>query len=95
MFIEKARRLANGYRNSENYRLRMLLAPSGTRTRRVETGGPGPRSTPKSRVQLLADRLTTAGSRWPAVVDSSRSTSSLALETSATAPADMSSSVLP
>ena len=34
MLIEKARRLAHGYRNFENYRLRMLLAASGTRTRR-------------------------------------------------------------
>jgi hypothetical protein len=30
MLIEKARRLAHGYRNFENYRLRMLLAASGT-----------------------------------------------------------------
>ena len=29
--FEKARRLAHGYRNFENYRLRMLLAASGTR----------------------------------------------------------------
>ncbi len=35
MLIEKARRLAHGYRNFDNYRLRMLLAASGTRTRRV------------------------------------------------------------
>jgi transposase len=34
MLIEKARRLAHGYRNFTNYRLRMLLAASGTRTRR-------------------------------------------------------------
>ncbi len=34
MLIEKARRLAHGYRNFNNYRLRMLLAASGTRTRR-------------------------------------------------------------
>lgn len=34
MLIEKARRLAHGYRNFDNYRLRMLLAASGTRTRR-------------------------------------------------------------
>jgi len=33
MLIEKARRLAHGYRNFNNYRLRMLLAASGTRTR--------------------------------------------------------------
>jgi transposase len=37
MLIEKARRLAHGYRNFENYRLRMLLAASGTRGRRVKT----------------------------------------------------------
>ncbi len=37
MLIEKARRLAHGYRNFENYRLRMLLAASGTRTRRFHT----------------------------------------------------------
>jgi transposase len=40
MLIEKARRLAHGYRNFDNYRLRMLLAASGTRTRRVKTAGP-------------------------------------------------------
>jgi transposase len=40
MLIEKARRLAHGYRNFDNYRLRMLLAASGTRTRRVRTSGP-------------------------------------------------------
>jgi hypothetical protein len=39
MLIEKARRLAHGYRNFDNYRLRMLLA-SGTRTRHVKTTGP-------------------------------------------------------
>ncbi len=39
MLIEKARRLAHGYRNFTNYRLRMLLAASGTRTRRVRTTG--------------------------------------------------------
>lgn len=39
MLIEKARRLAHGYRNFNNYRLRMLLAASGTRTRRT----PSPR----------------------------------------------------
>ncbi len=37
MLIEKARRLAHGYRNFEDYRLRMLLAASGTRGRRVRT----------------------------------------------------------
>jgi transposase len=37
MLIEKARRLAHGYRNFDNYRLRMLLAASGNRTRRVRT----------------------------------------------------------
>ena len=37
MLIEKARRLAHGYRNFENYRLRMLLAAGGTRGRRVRT----------------------------------------------------------
>lgn len=36
MLIEKARRLAHGYRNFNNYRLRMLLAASGTRTRRLK-----------------------------------------------------------
>jgi transposase len=36
MLIEKAPRLAHGYRNFDNYRLRMLLAASGTRTRRVK-----------------------------------------------------------
>ena len=35
MLIEKARRLAHGY-HFDNYPLRMLLAASGTRTRRVE-----------------------------------------------------------
>ena len=40
MLIEKARRLAHGYRNFDNYRLRMLLAASGTRTRRVRTASP-------------------------------------------------------
>ena len=40
MLIEKARRLAHGCRNFENYRLRMLLAASGTRTRRVRTTSP-------------------------------------------------------
>ncbi len=40
MLIEKARRLAHGYRNFDNYRLRMLLAASGTRTRRVSSEGP-------------------------------------------------------
>ena len=34
MLIEKARRLAHGYRNFDNYRLRMRVAASGTRTRR-------------------------------------------------------------
>jgi transposase len=34
MLIEKARRLAYGYRNFNNYRLQMLFAASGTRTRR-------------------------------------------------------------
>jgi transposase len=37
MLIEKARRLAHGYRNFGNYRLRMLIAASGTRGRRVRT----------------------------------------------------------
>jgi transposase len=40
MLIEKARRLAHGYRNFDNYRLRMLLAASGTRGRRVRTATP-------------------------------------------------------
>ncbi len=40
MLIEKARRLAHGYRNFDNYRLRMLLAASGTRTRRVKIARP-------------------------------------------------------
>jgi hypothetical protein len=40
MLIEKARRLAHGYPNSDNYRLRMLLAASGTRGRRVRTATP-------------------------------------------------------
>ncbi len=35
MLIEKARRLAHGYRNFDNYRLRMLLTANGTRTRRT------------------------------------------------------------
>ncbi len=35
MLIEKARRLAHGYRNFNNDRLRMLLAASSTRTRRT------------------------------------------------------------
>ncbi len=33
-------RLAHGYRNFDNYRLRMLLAASGNRTRRVRTERP-------------------------------------------------------
>jgi transposase len=39
MLIEKARRLAHGYRNFTNYRLRMLLAASGTphQTRHITT----------------------------------------------------------
>ncbi len=37
MLIEKARRLAHGYRNFANYRLRILLAASGTRTRRGQS----------------------------------------------------------
>jgi transposase len=40
MLIEKARRLAHGYRNFENYRLRMLLAPAAPAPRRVRTTGP-------------------------------------------------------
>ncbi len=40
MLIEKTRRLAHGYRNFDNYRLRMLLAASGTRGRRVRTSTP-------------------------------------------------------
>jgi len=40
MLIEKARRLAHGYRNFENYRLRMLLAASGTRTQRLKIEHP-------------------------------------------------------
>ncbi len=40
MLIEKARRLAHGYRNFTNYRLRMLLAASGTRTRQVRLAQP-------------------------------------------------------
>jgi hypothetical protein len=40
MLIAKARRLAHGYRNFDNYRLRMLLAASGTRGRRVRTSTP-------------------------------------------------------
>ncbi len=40
MLIEKARRLAHGYRNFDNYRLRMLLAASGTRTRRLKPAHP-------------------------------------------------------
>ena len=40
MLIQQARRLAHGYRKFDNYRLRMLLAASGTRTRRVKTAGP-------------------------------------------------------
>lgn len=35
MLIEKARRLAHGYRNFTNYRLRVLLAASGTHTRQT------------------------------------------------------------
>jgi hypothetical protein len=38
MLIEKARRLAHGYRNFAKHRLRMLLAASGTRTRRFKPG---------------------------------------------------------
>jgi hypothetical protein len=33
MLIAKAGRLTQGYRNFDNYRLRILLAASGTRTR--------------------------------------------------------------
>ena len=40
MLSEKARRLAHGYRNFDNHRLRMLLAASGTRTRRVRSAKP-------------------------------------------------------
>lgn len=40
MLIEKAKRLAHGYRNFDNYRLRVLFAASGTRTRRLRTVGP-------------------------------------------------------
>ena len=40
MLIEKARRLAHGCRNVDDYRLRMLLAASRTRTRRARTAGP-------------------------------------------------------
>ncbi len=40
MLIEKARRLAHGYRNFTNYRLRMLLAASGTRTHRTSRRAP-------------------------------------------------------
>jgi len=43
--IEKARRLAHGYRNFTNYRLRMLLAAGGTRPYRRT---PRPRRNPKS-----------------------------------------------
>jgi len=39
MLIEKARRLAHDYRNFDNYRLRMLLAVSGTRRRIHELVG--------------------------------------------------------
>lgn len=52
MLIEKARRLAHGYRNFQNYRLRMLLAASGTRTRRAKITMPRPRSSPKSPFRL-------------------------------------------
>jgi len=38
--IDGARRLAHGYRKFDNYRLRMLLAASGSRTRRVRTARP-------------------------------------------------------
>ena len=34
--IELHRRIARGFRNRDNYRLRMLLAASGTRTRRTK-----------------------------------------------------------
>ena len=40
MLTKKARRLGHGYRSFENYRLRMLLAASGTRTRRLRTASP-------------------------------------------------------
>jgi hypothetical protein len=40
MLIEKARRLVHGDRKFDNYRLRMLLAASGNRTRRVRTARP-------------------------------------------------------
>ena len=40
MVIEMARRLVDGYHNFDNYRLRMLLAASGTRTRGVRNASP-------------------------------------------------------
>ncbi|MDP9434643.1 MAG: transposase [Actinomycetota bacterium] len=43
LLIEKARRLAHGYRNFTNYRLRMLLATGGERPYRR---APSPRSGP-------------------------------------------------
>ena len=44
VLIEKTRRLAHGYRNFNNYRLRMLLAAGGYRRyRRPRPARPGPR----------------------------------------------------
>ncbi len=40
MLIEKARRLAHGYRNFDNYRLRMLLAACGTCSRPIKPPTP-------------------------------------------------------
>jgi transposase len=40
--IEKTRRLAHGFRNFTNYRLRILLAADGTRPYRRRPGRPGP-----------------------------------------------------
>jgi hypothetical protein len=64
MLIEKARRLAHGYRNFDNYRLRMLLAASGTRTRRVR---PRDRDHAQVRRARLAriHRFTLIGSGLP------------------------------
>ena len=56
MLIEKARRLAHGYRNFDNYRLRMLLAANSTRTRRFKARTTWPRSSPKSRLGVARAR---------------------------------------
>ncbi len=61
MLIEKARRLAHGYRNFNNYRLRMLLPASGTRSRRATW------TTLKSEDPVFIRRLGQAVRSWNSV----------------------------